>query len=275
MPGCPPWDFDVSDYPELPRLRGLLVTGTDTEVGKTLVAGAIARNLRGRGDSVGVFKPAASGCRRTREGLVSADAEFLAACAETTQPLHEITPVRYARALAPNVAAVRERREVDLEAIFDGYRTLAGRGDDVVVVEGVGGLLCPISDDFWVIHLARMLALPLVVVSRAGLGTINHTLLTLHTARRAGLEVAGVVVNGYELEPAAARELLRPGGEYTRGDADLAIFTNPDQIARRGRVEVLALVPRDDQTSVEKATIGPDVQYAVDQVDWRRILDGG
>ncbi len=266
-----PFDFDVSRYPPLPKLCGLLVAGTDTEVGKTLIAGAIARSLRRRGRSVEVFKPVATGCRHGREGLISADGEFLAACADSRRMLAEITPVRYAHALAPNVAAAREHRPVDLEAIFEAYRRLAGAAE-VVIVEGVGGLLCPITDDFWLVHLARLLALPVVIVARAGLGTINHTLLTLHAARSAGLEVAGVVVNRYRLEPAAAKQLADPAQPYTRGDADLAIYTNPQQIADRGRTKVLAIVPEEEANSIELATIGENTQFAIDQVDWERIL---
>jgi dethiobiotin synthetase len=279
-----PFDFDVSAWPPLPQLRGLFVTGTDTEVGKTIVAGAVARCLHRRGRSVEVFKPVATGCRRGREGLISADAEFLAACADSRRTLAEITPVRYAAALAPNVAAEREHRPVDLEGIFEQYRQLEGAAE-VVIVEGIGGLLCPITDDFWVVHLARMMRLPVVVVARAGLGTINHTMLTLHAARSAGLEVAGVVINRYRLEPAVAQQLADPSQPYTRpstgsgrpepvegrGDADLAIYTNPRQIAQRGGVEVLAIVPEEPANSVERATIGENTQFAIDQVDWERI----
>ena len=148
-----PFDVDVSAYPPLPKLPGVLVTGTDTEVGKTLIAGAIARVLHKAGRHVEVFKPVATGCRRRREGLVSSDAEFLAACAESRRPLSEISPLRFAAALAPNVAAQREHKTVDLSLIFDAYRRLEGNRDGVVV-EGIGGLFCPISDTFWMIHLA-------------------------------------------------------------------------------------------------------------------------
>jgi len=266
-----PFDFDVSSYAGLPRLRGLLVTGTDTEVGKTLIAGAIARELKRHGRDVEVFKPVATGCRRSGGELFSADAGFLAACSESRRLLSEITPVRYALAVAPNVAAQRQRKPVDLEAIFREYRRLEG-ACDAVVVEGVGGLLCPISDDFWVIHLAKMLALPVVIVARAGLGTINHTLLTLYAARSAGLNVAGVVINGYRIDPAATQALQSNEYPYTHGDADLATYTNPAQIAERGKVEILAIVPQEKENSVEKATIGPDTQFAISQVDWERII---
>ncbi|MEN6503429.1 MAG: dethiobiotin synthase, partial [Planctomycetaceae bacterium] len=130
------FDFDISRWPPLPRLRGLMVVGTDTGVGKTLIAGAIARRLRLDGRRVAVFKPAASGCRRYRNDLVSADAEFLAACADTTQSLAQIAPVRFAQPLAPNVAAEKLGQSVDLDAIFDAYRQLPRFGE-VAVVEGI------------------------------------------------------------------------------------------------------------------------------------------
>jgi dethiobiotin synthetase len=264
-----PLDFDVSGHEALPALRGLFVTGTDTGVGKTVVAGGIARCLLKTGRRVEVFKPVASGCKQAREGLVSEDAEFLAACADSHRPLAEITPSRYASELAPNVAATREGRPVDLPSILDAYRRLEGQCD-VVVAEGVGGLLCPITDDFWIIHFARLIALPVVIVARAGLGTINHTLLTVCAARSAGLRVAGVVINRY---PSELR--MDPSGYYPAcDDSDLSILSNPEQIASLGRTPVLTIVPEDDATSVENATMGPGVLAALEQVDWARIAEG-
>jgi dethiobiotin synthetase len=254
----------------LPRLRGVFVTGTDTEVGKTLVAGAIARQLRYAGRRVEVFKPVATGCRRDRHGLVSADAEFLAACADSRRTLAEITPVRYAAAAAPNVAARRERRPVDLEAIFRQCAQLEGAAE-AVIVEGIGGLLCPITDEFWVAHLARLMGLPVVIVARAGLGTVNHTLLTLHAARSAGLQVAGVVINRYRVEPPSSGGPQTSTLTYSRGDADLAMSTNPQQIAQLGAVKVLAIVPDDPSSSVEKLCVGDDVRFAIAQADWEGI----
>jgi len=251
-----PFDFDVSGWPALAKMPGLLVVGTDTGVGKTLIAGAIARYLRRQGMRVAVFKPAASGCRRQWGGrLVSEDAEFLAACADSSQSLTDIVPVRYAGRLAPNVAAEQDRRPVDLEAIFTAWGRLAEHGD-VVVAEGVGGILCPISDTFWVIHFAKMAGLGLVLVARPGLGTINHTLLTLHAARGAGLHVGVVVVNRY---PAAHQPL------------DIAAQTNPAQIARRGSVGEVVVVPEDPDNSVEKATLAAGTEAVIGAVAWERL----
>ncbi len=265
------FDFDISAWPALPAARGLFITGTDTAVGKTLIAGAIARSLcrsgtHGQDAQAGgaeVFKPVASGCRRVSGTLISEDTEFLAWAGDSSRPLAEITPVRYTQPVAPNVAAARSDRPVDLDAIFAQYAELAaGLDGRAIIVEGVGGLLCPITDDFWVIHLARLMNLPLVIVAHATLGTINHTLLTIHAARSAGLRVAGVVINRYQNTPADS-------------DAAVPMQTNPQQIAQRGRVKVLTLVPDEQANSVPNATIGPDTQFVIDQVDWDKLIATG
>jgi dethiobiotin synthetase len=168
-----------------------------------------------------------------------------------------VAPVRFSAALAPNVAAEREGRQIDLEAIFTAYARICSRAE-VVVVEAIGGLLCPISNDFWVVHLAAMMKLPVVIVARAGLGTINHTLLTIHAARTAALEVAGVVVN-------------RSAGEARCADDELAMLTNPSQIEARGNVPVLAVVPEEAANSVAEGHIGIATQLAIDRVDWESI----
>ena len=265
----PPFDFDVSAYPPLPKARGLFVTGTDTEVGKTLIAGSIARCLRRDGKPVEVLKPVATGCRHARGDLVSADAEFLAACADSTQAIADIAPVRYGAALAPNVAAELARRPVDLDAVFCAYARLAG-GRQTIIVEGIGGLLCPITDEFSVAHLAKMMDLPLVIVTRAGLGTINHTLLTIHAARSAGLGVAGVVVNRYAIDPAGMNAPIETLD--ARGDFDMAMYTNPRQIEQGGKVRVLALVPDEPGNSVADARIGQGTEFAIEQVDWMKLM---
>ncbi len=132
--------MNISIYPDqlapggpLPEMKGVFVTATDTGVGKTVVAGAVARSLNADGVRTEVFKPAASGCRRVRGQLISEDAEFLAACADSRRPLHEIAPLRYSAALAPNVAAQRAGRTVDIEAMLAAYRRLEGNCDAVVV----------------------------------------------------------------------------------------------------------------------------------------------
>ncbi len=265
------FDFDVSRWPALPRMRGIFVTATDAGVGKTLVAGAIARHLRHLGRTVDVFKPVATGCRRVSGELVSEEAEFLAACADSPRTLAEINPLRYRLPLAPYVAARRAGEELDPKVILDAYARLEGAGD-VTIVDGVGGLMSPITEDLWTVHLAKMMALSVVIVALPGHGTVNHALLTIYAARTAGLSVAGVVINRYVVEAAAAEESKDP--EIASQKPDLSPLSNPYQIARLGGVEILAIVPDEPANSVAKGTIGPDTQFAIGQGQWENVIDG-
>ncbi|MEA2736015.1 MAG: dethiobiotin synthetase, partial [Humisphaera sp.] len=187
-------------------IPGLLITGTDTGIGKTLIAGAIAAYLRKQGVRVGVLKPAASGCVRRREGLVSEDAEFLAHCADSPHPLDVVAPQRFAEPLAPAIAAQRLGVTLDWDSIQRSMNMIA-RDSDVLIVEGVGGVMVPMDAKHTMLDVAAWLKLPAVVVARPNLGTINHTLLTTGALRGAKVKIAGVVINRYPAElPGVAEE---------------------------------------------------------------------
>jgi dethiobiotin synthetase len=232
-------------------IPGLFVTGTDTDVGKTVVAGAIANWFFRRGFRPGVCKPVATGCTIGREGLQSEDAEFLASVAHSRHTLDVICPQRFRDPLAPAVAAERERKRVDW-SVIDGALQYMQRDSDAMIVEGAGGILVPIDESTFVLDLCRWLGLPVVVVARPKLGTINHTLLTVAMLRAAGVDVAGVVIN-----------------RFPAGRADLAEETNPSAIERWGGVPVLCVVP---ETPVLGPTIPPDIAAAIDTVDWSRFV---
>ena len=232
-------------------IPGLLITGTDTGIGKTLIAGAIAAHLRHQGQRVGVLKPAASGCVRRREGLVSEDAEFLAHCADTPHPLDVIAPIRFAEPLAPAVAAERMKTAFDWESVQRSIDRIAS-GADVLIVEGVGGIMVPMDAKHTMLDLAAWLKLPAVIVARPNLGTINHTLLTARALKSAGVAVAGVVINRYPAEnPGTAEE------------------TNPRAIERWGKVPVLCIVP--EVKDPIGLTLPADVAAAVATVDWMSL----
>lgn len=231
-------------------IPGLFITGTDTGVGKTVIAGAIAQWFARRGLNVAVAKPMATGCERRREGLVSEDAEFLASAADARHPLDQICPVRYVEPLAPAVAAERAGQPVDWPAIDRALQHMSV-GSHVMIVEGVGGVMVPLDDHATVLHMARWLQLPAIVVARPGLGTINHTLLTVGALRSAGLHVPGVVINRYPAETASVAE-----------------ETNAQAIEQWGNVPVLCTVPDEP---VKRASVPTEIAAAIDLVDWGRL----
>jgi dethiobiotin synthetase len=235
--------------------KGFFITGTDTGVGKTVVAAGLVAALRSQGYNVGVMKPIATGGVFRRPNLVSPDAEFLAHVADAPEPLHIINPVVLAEPLAPSVAARRAKVTIDLDLVRRSFAEIAA-AHDLVIVEGIGGLLVPIvSRTYRVADLAAEFGLPLVIVVRPDLGTINHTLLTVEVARARGLKIAGLIINNYD------------------GDsADLAVETNPAELARETGLRVLAIVPRDTETDPAKPALGPDVIAACQAIDFARLL---
>lgn len=175
---------------------GLFVTGTGTEVGKTVVAAAIARTLAAEGKRVAVFKPAVTGLEEEGE----TDHALLRRASGSNQSDEQIAPYRYDPPASPHLAAALAGEEIDPERLRQTART-AAEGADAIVCEGVGGLLVPLTPTYLVRDLAADLGYPLVIVATPGLGTINHTLLTIESARATGLDVAAVVLNPWPKEP--------------------------------------------------------------------------
>jgi dethiobiotin synthetase len=226
---------------------GLFFTGTDTGVGKTFVTACVARILRGQGHPCSVSKPVATGGRETPGGWLSPDTEQLAAAAEDDPG--RVTPWTFPDPVAPPVAARRCGVRLTLAGLAEAVRRQRRLGVPLLV-EGVGGLLCPLTESETVADLAAALGLPLVVVARRSLGTLNHTLLTVEAACRRGLAVAGVVVN----------ETVPPEG--------LAGATNVEELRRRLTVPVLAVVPHRPAPG-----LGPPAE--LEAVDWWGLCLGG
>lgn len=224
------------------RLPGLFVTGTDTGVGKTAVAAAIARILTERGVKVGVLKPVATGARRSNGEAGPEDAEILREAVGGGIELDRICPIVFEEPLAPSVAARRAGIDLSLDAIREQTeRSLDWWADraQVVIVEGIGGLYCPLAEEATAADLAEALDFPVLIVGRKSLGTLNHVLLTVEGARIRGLRIAGIVLN--QSEP--------PTGS-------IAEATNAFELAHRlENVAVLADLPRydavEDQTFLE------------------------
>ena len=184
--------------------RGIFITGTDTGVGKSIVAATLARLLRMNGVKVGVMKPVTSGCHEVSGQLVSNDALLLCQAAGILCD-DDVAPYRLREALAPTVAAKIDGIRIDFSTIKAAFDRLAACYD-YVIVEGAGGLMVPLSGGLLVADLARELNLPLLVVAKPGLGTINHTVLTCFAAQQMGLQVAGVIINGMPEHPGLAEQ---------------------------------------------------------------------
>ena len=197
--------------------RSIFIAGTDTGVGKTMIAGGLARVLRMKGISVGVMKPVSCGGDE--------DALFLSQCAGIREPLRRINPIHLKHPLSPNVAAALEHKKIDLKKITAAFKTLQKRYD-TVIIEGCGGLLVPLTDRFLVIDLIPALKSEVILVSRSGLGAINHSLLSLEALRRRRLEPIGVIFN-----------------RLSGGDLSTPEETNPEVIARIGHTQSLGVFP--------------------------------
>jgi dethiobiotin synthetase len=228
-------------------MTGLFFTATDTGVGKTTVAAAVARELRRLGHSVRVCKPVATGARWAAGRWVSDDSVILADAAGMAGRESEVTPWAFPEPVAPPVAANRHGVVLNVASLAGAVSRQAHNGS-AMLVEGVGGLLCPLTERETVADLAVELALPLIVVARRSLGTLNHTLLTLEVARRRDLHVAGVVVNETE---------------YPEG---LAAATNVEELRCRICVPLLAVVPYQERAG---GVLNP--VPALTAVDWWRL----
>src|SRR5438270_4063188 len=175
-------------------MTGLCFIGTDTGVGKTFITAAVARLLRLQQRDVAVCKPVATGARLVDGRWVSEDTICLADAAGRPHPLERVTPWAFPAAAAPPVAARLAGVDLRLDALVQAVCDLA-KPERLVLAEGVGGLLCPLTECETVADWAARLQMPLVLVTRRSLGTLNHTLLTLEVARHRGLNVVGVVIN--------------------------------------------------------------------------------
>ncbi len=205
--------------------KGVFITGSDTGVGKTVVTALIAMQLQQKGIDISVMKPVETGCTLTNGALVPGDGTWLKEILDLSDSMEHIVPVRYELPLAPMVASEIEDRPVNIQKIMSSVEYMQARRD-YLIIEGIGGLRVPIKEDFFVSDLILALSLPVVVVSRVSIGTINHTLLTLESAASMGIEVKGIILN--HSDPP---------------DNDIAEKTNPQIIARLCQTPVLGTIP--------------------------------
>jgi dethiobiotin synthetase len=229
-------------------VRSVFVTGTDTGVGKTVLTAAICAT-----SGASAMKPVQTGA------LHAEDLDFVTAVTGRALPLDVACPYRFAEPLAPAVAAARAGETIDLDRIEACYRTLAAAGP--VVVEGAGGILVEVTPGVTMAGLAARLRLPVVIACRPGLGTLNHTALTVEAARRRDLDVIGLVVVGWPAEP------------------DLATRTNPRELARMAPIAgVIPFLEHPTPTSVArvaKASLAAELSGTFDAEPWLAGLASG
>lgn len=235
------------------KSSGIFITGTDTGVGKTVVAAGLALVLRERGMRVGVMKPVATGCKGEGKRLISEDAVYLFEAAENEYaPL--TSPFRFRNPLAPSVASIIEKREIPIERILKAYRELQHHYD-FLIVEGIGGLLVPITKEYYVSNLIHEFGLSILIVARGGLGAINHTLLTIDAAVIRGLEVRGIIFN-----------------RMPRVNFSMAEVTNPKVIHDLTGVPILGTLPELEDVDVEQCRFGNLREAFKERIDLDRLL---
>jgi dethiobiotin synthetase len=221
-------------------LRGLFVTGTDTGVGKTVVAGAVCAALAARGERVAAFKPVVTGLDE-EPGEWPRDHELLAAATNAGQTPADVAPLVFGPPVSPHYAAEQAGAAIEPPELAAAARN-AGEGADALVCEGVGGLLVPLTPGYLIRDLALDLGLPLLIAARPGLGTINHTLLTVEAARTAGLKVAAVVITPWPGDPSGMECSNRSTIESLGNVRVCGLpLTSPEQLAEAG-----AALPLDD-----------------------------
>ena len=211
-------------------MTGLFITGTDTGVGKTVVAAALAIALRKKDVNVGVMKPLQSG--------PDGDADILIEAAGVDDDRSLVVPYELEEPVAPTLAARLENVEIDLKVIKDAYHQLSNN-HEIMLVEGAGGIMVPVvekgTDSYLFSDLAAELKLKTIIVARAGLGTVNHTLLTIDHARSKGLQILGVIINGYPQNPGLSEK------------------NNPQMIESLSGVPVISTLPSIDVEDIELA----------------------
>lgn len=205
--------------------KGIFITGTDTGVGKTFVAAGIIKAIRGKGINICPMKPVETGCKIKNGKLAPADAIKLLRASGMEESLDIVNPYRFRQPLAPAVAAENEGLVIKKGKIISAYNRLL-KSYDFIVIEGAGGIMTPVYKKYLCLDMIKDLALPLIIVSRPGLGTINHTLLTIEAARSRRINVYGVIIN-----------------HASMAGKDLSEKSNPEIIESIGKVPVLGIIP--------------------------------
>jgi len=208
-------------------MKGYFITGTDTNVGKTVATAVLGLLFQQKNKKVGVMKPIATGGKEIDGALCSDDALFLKKTLKLTTPLERINPVCLRHPLSPKVAADQTGHEIDITKIHSAFAYEKDTTKaDIMLIEGIGGILVPIKHDYLVVDMIKDFGFPVIIVARAGLGTINHTMLTTSFLKQEKIPIAGIIFNH--------SQKTTPG---------LAERTNPREIQRLSGLPILGEIP--------------------------------
>ena len=235
-------------------MKAIFITGTDTGIGKTAISASLAAFLSLKKElNVGVMKPFESGLPKTGGDGPARDAKSLKKASGTSDTLDEISPYTFEAPLAPEAAAKLENIVIDIDAVNKTFQRLRER-HDVLVVEGAGGVLVPISEGFFFCDLIKAWDIPVIIVSRLGLGTINHTLLTNVFLQSMGISVLGVILND------------------TEGVKDVATETNPEMLRQYLNVPILGIFPHLEEHARKTMERGFLADTFADHIDTEAIM---
>lgn len=181
--------------------KGIFIVGTDTDVGKTIVTAGLIHVLRSNGYNATYFKAALSGALEVGDRLIPGDTKVVSEVSNLEEAYENITPFVYKAAVSPHLAAKLENNPIDLNIVKEKYNYLKGRYD-FIIAEGSGGIICPLIDDergvYTLENLIKDLGMEVIIVARAGLGTINHTVLTIRYIQELGIKIKGIIINNYK-----------------------------------------------------------------------------
>lgn len=207
--------------------KGIFITGTGTDIGKTYVTALLVKKLKEAGVKTAYYKAAVSGNVRGEHGLIPGDAAYVKEISGIAQPLGEMVPYIYEQAVSPHLAALQEGSPIELPVVTQGYEELEKKYE-YITMEGSGGILCPLrcddKEELWLEDVVKALQLPCIVIADAGLGTINATVLTIEYLKQNSIRVKGVILNHFHT------------GDRMEED-------NRSMIEKRGGVPVISCVP--------------------------------
>ena len=214
--------------------RGIFITGTDTDVGKTVATAALACCMERSGNEVTVIKPFQTGTGE--DGFL--DIEFIYKALGRGFDLEEVCPVRLIKPLSPHTAAEIEKTEINISSVISSLKEKFSDASGTVLYEGAGGLLVPITNNYYMSDFTKDMGLQLIIVSRPGLGTLNHTLLTIEHAKKIGLQILGIIICNYPQNP------------------DLAESLNINTLKQLTDVDIIGVIPSIKGLDVQKGLTG-------------------